>query len=433
MLGNDPNDPASVVTSRESIRLALIAALQHLPARQRAVLVLRDVLRWKAAEVAEALDTSDSCRQQHPAARPGHARGGAARPRTRSSEPDDLEQRALLDRWVEAFWKKDVTAIVAMFSQDADLGDAAVRRLVPGSRGDRRPHRPAVPGRCARHADGRRPRPTASRRSVSTCAPTRATSSPSTSRCSRSEPRGSAMWRPSSTSICSRPSGCPRGCPTSLLPDHPSGSWPQHRATSSPDVPSAARGAGAARARDLLHAVEPSADLGRRHPRGRPRAVNWDLAALLHHMDDSLRALQDAADTGRVVVVPSEPDDPSRPRCLAEGPGVCAARCLDGTRRRRPRLGRRLSVDGVGAGRHRRARDRRARVGRRPGLRQRAAHARRPLAAALLPLVPVVVSEADRGSRFERAVAVPPWASPGDRLVAALGREPWRRTTSEAV
>ena len=44
-----------------------------------------------------------------------------------------------------------------------------------------------------------------------------------------------------------------------------------------------------------------------------------------------------------------------------------------------------------------------------------------------------LVSEADRGSRFERAVAVPPWASPGDRLVAALGREPWRRTTSEAV
>jgi RNA polymerase sigma-70 factor (ECF subfamily) len=118
MLGNDPNDPASVVTSRESIRLALIAALQHLPPRQRAVLVLRDVLRWKAAEVAEALDTSV------PAVNSILQRARAtleAAQLTEDSivEPDDVEQRALLDRWVEAFWKKDVTAIVAMFSQDA--------------------------------------------------------------------------------------------------------------------------------------------------------------------------------------------------------------------------------------------------------------------------------------------------------------------------
>jgi RNA polymerase sigma-70 factor, ECF subfamily len=118
MFESDANDPASAVTSRESIRLALIAALQHLPPRQRAVLVLRDVLRWKAAEVAEALETStvavNSILQR------ARAQLEAANLTEDSvREPESLEQRQLLDRWVDAFWEKDVAAIVTMFSQDA--------------------------------------------------------------------------------------------------------------------------------------------------------------------------------------------------------------------------------------------------------------------------------------------------------------------------
>jgi RNA polymerase sigma-70 factor (ECF subfamily) len=113
-----PDDPASVVTSRESIRLAFVAALQNLPPRQRAVLVLREVLAWRASEVAEALDTSTAAvNSMLQRARAQLDR--AALQRDEVVEPDDPERKALLDRYVAAFENYDVDAIVSMFTEDA--------------------------------------------------------------------------------------------------------------------------------------------------------------------------------------------------------------------------------------------------------------------------------------------------------------------------
>ena len=100
------------------MRLALIAALQYLPGRQRAVLILRDVLMWRAAEVAELLGVStvavNSVLQraraglQHAAPVPDDIR-----------EPDDADQRALLDQYVAAFENADVTALMRLLRADA--------------------------------------------------------------------------------------------------------------------------------------------------------------------------------------------------------------------------------------------------------------------------------------------------------------------------
>ncbi|CAM3427921.1 sigma-70 family RNA polymerase sigma factor [Kibdelosporangium persicum] len=111
-------DPASIVTSRESIRLAFIAALQHLPARQRAVLVLRDVLKLRAAEVADMLDTTTAA--VNSALQRAHAHLATVAPsRDTVAEPTSAQQRELLDRFVVAFEAKDIPAIVEVFAEDA--------------------------------------------------------------------------------------------------------------------------------------------------------------------------------------------------------------------------------------------------------------------------------------------------------------------------
>ncbi|MBM6399241.1 sigma-70 family RNA polymerase sigma factor [Phycicoccus sonneratiae] len=112
-------DPADVVAERDTLRLAFVAALQHLPARQRAVLVLRDVLRWSAAEVAEA--TGASVASVNSALQRARATIEQVAPTPDGASGSDLsdEQRALLDRYVDAFWRKDVDAITKLFTEDA--------------------------------------------------------------------------------------------------------------------------------------------------------------------------------------------------------------------------------------------------------------------------------------------------------------------------
>ncbi|MFB9234387.1 sigma-70 family RNA polymerase sigma factor [Plantactinospora siamensis] len=110
-------DPAELAVARESVRLAFVAALQHLPARQRAVLVLRDVLRFSAAEVAEQLDASvtsvNSALQR--------ARATMAARAAEAGPPATLgaAEAQLLERYVEAFERYDVDTLVALLHADA--------------------------------------------------------------------------------------------------------------------------------------------------------------------------------------------------------------------------------------------------------------------------------------------------------------------------
>src|SRR3954470_6505964 len=111
-------DAAVGVAERDSIRLAFVAALQHLPARQRAVLILRDVLRWSAAEVAEALDTTVAA--VNSALQRAHAQMQERGLTEETVEPAlDEGQRILLDQYVDAFWRKDVASIVGMLTAEA--------------------------------------------------------------------------------------------------------------------------------------------------------------------------------------------------------------------------------------------------------------------------------------------------------------------------
>ncbi len=112
------SDPAEAAVARESVRLAFVAALQHLPPRQRAVLILCEVLRWKASEVAELLETSvasvNSALQRARATL--EASDLAAADATTSVDEADVE---LLNRYVEAFERYDMEALTSLIREDA--------------------------------------------------------------------------------------------------------------------------------------------------------------------------------------------------------------------------------------------------------------------------------------------------------------------------
>ena len=146
---SDRSDPASVVTARAGLRLALVAALQHLPPRQRAVLLLRDVLRWRASEVAELLGTSSAAINS--SLQRARAQVAAVAPAEDSVvEPDDPQQRALLDRYAEAFERADMAALSRLLTADAtwempphpmwvrgrDAITALIQAQCPGGPGD---------------------------------------------------------------------------------------------------------------------------------------------------------------------------------------------------------------------------------------------------------------------------------------------------------
>ncbi|MEO3818255.1 sigma-70 family RNA polymerase sigma factor [Plantactinospora sp. B24E8] len=109
-------DPAEVAAERETIRLAFVAALQHLPPRQRAVLILREVLCWQADEVAGLLDTTvasvNSALQRARATL-------RATPPAEPYRPLDVKQRHLLARYCDAFQRYDVETLVSLLHEDA--------------------------------------------------------------------------------------------------------------------------------------------------------------------------------------------------------------------------------------------------------------------------------------------------------------------------
>ena len=112
------SDPAELAVQRDTIRLAFVAALQHLPARQRAVLILCEVLRWKASEVAELLETSvasvNSALQR--------ARATLEQREIEATDaiaPMDPEQKEFLERYVDAFQRYDVEALTELLREDA--------------------------------------------------------------------------------------------------------------------------------------------------------------------------------------------------------------------------------------------------------------------------------------------------------------------------
>jgi RNA polymerase sigma-70 factor (ECF subfamily) len=113
-------DPAAIVVSRDSVRLALIAALQYLPAKQRVVLIMRDVLAWRASEVAELLDTTLEG-VNSALARARLLLGHAGLTEDGLTEPADPATLVLLDKYARAFERADIDALIRLLREDVAM------------------------------------------------------------------------------------------------------------------------------------------------------------------------------------------------------------------------------------------------------------------------------------------------------------------------
>ena len=207
-------DPAEMAAAKETIKLAFVAALQLLPPKQRAVLILREVLKWQASEVAELLDTSvasvNSALQRARATIDASDLDASTTP----SDVDGDEERDLLARYVDAFESYDVSAFVALLSEDAQFSMPPYDLWLRGPRaGGPVAARPGlrVQGLAARPAAGER---LARLRAVQ--ALRRAGRAQSRGRSSSSRRTASASRRSAASSVtrASRPSACPSSCAT---------------------------------------------------------------------------------------------------------------------------------------------------------------------------------------------------------------------------
>jgi RNA polymerase sigma-70 factor (ECF subfamily) len=124
-------DPAELAAAKETLRLAFVAALQHLPARQRAVLILREVLRWQASEVAELLDTSvasvNSALQRARATLDELELDG-----TGPTAVEDDEKQEFLARYVDAFERYDIGELVTLLHKDVTFNMPPMRLWLQG-------------------------------------------------------------------------------------------------------------------------------------------------------------------------------------------------------------------------------------------------------------------------------------------------------------
>jgi RNA polymerase sigma-70 factor (ECF subfamily) len=142
LLAGEGGDPAAVAVSRAGIRLAFVAALQYLSAKQRAVLILRDVLEWPAAEVADLLGTTTTA--VNSGLRRARAQLAQALPaEDELAEPAEPDRRALLDRFAAAIEDADVSALAELLREDVALEMPPMLTWFTG--------RPAVAGFVASH------------------------------------------------------------------------------------------------------------------------------------------------------------------------------------------------------------------------------------------------------------------------------------------